>query len=281
MINKESPIRMSPEERKAALEYRFGQWGADKSMPHAYKESNWHVFPETCDCLVLDANCANMIYSHLAKHYPSTVAKMRTPDPVMLAAFQKNYVERYGMDFVRDPSQRDLYLGNFALMKVKTCLPREYLLIYPDMAHGHSLEHALQGMERYLISHGHYPDRTSPYTATAVEQVVNRTLFITKENRFDYDEERLRLKTRDDSVFVGLEASDNGKVNILTQKPGENPPRTTKRPLNSINTAEMQRLMPAIKAFCKKYTSALPKMTANSLHLEKQIANTMKPLFKL
>ena len=279
MINKDSPIRMSPEEKKAALEYRFGYWGADKEMPHAYKESHWHVFPENCTCVVLDKNCADMIFSHLASHYPSAVARMKDPDPVMLQAFQKNYIDRHRMDFVREPSQRDLYLGNFALMKIRTCLPREYLMIYPDMAHGHSLEHALQGLENYMISHGVYPDRASQYTASAVEQMVNRVFFISKEKGYDFDEED-RIRMKDDSVFVGLEASDNGQVSILTQKPGEQPPRTTKRPLGSIKTAEMQRLMPAIKSFCKKYTSSLPKMTANSLHLEKQIANTMKPLFK-
>lgn len=265
MINKKAQTPdLSSGEKNSILRYVFGQYGADQSMPHAHVESNWAVFPGRCDCVVMDKACGEYIFNHIARHYPSSIDKMRGGDPIMEDAFQKYYIQKWNSDIRREPSAHNLNFGNFALMKISTSLDREYMMIHPDSIRDTSLENSLIRMEQYFISHGLVPDRASVYTAQAVENVMNGAL---------------RKNNCPTEGFYTIDTVDlgNGRcyTGLMIREPRNPVPLHTKSAgmgqivkdtsmsstrIADLKPDQMQKLLPSVADFVKKFRNDLPNI---------------------
>ena len=250
--------------KKKALSYVFGGYGADEFIPHVYKESNWFCTPARSLCVVLDKECGDYIYEHISRHFPSALEEGHKKDFQMLSSLQRDYIKKYSSDIRFLSSENDLYLGNLALLRIATCLKRDYLLVFPDGHKDISLRSAMPMVESYLISHGHTPVSASEFTASAFESVAQRA--IREEGNVlsgFYAMNNIELANK--RKFVGLMAGGTG-VNCVIQsigaKIGEcNEILTELKRISSLTCQEMQRILPAVSDFCNQFKTYLPSIS--------------------
>lgn len=274
MINRNlSNLESTPLTEKT-LSYVFGQYGADRLIPHIYEESNWHCVPAMSNCVVLDKDCGDFIFDHIARHFPCALDQMRKEDSVLMEGFAKNYINKYcasprGESYIKKiSSDRNLFLGNFALMKISSILKKDYMMIFPVSINDISLKSALPVLESYMMSHGHIPTRASQYTAKAFETLVRRAIFKegnTLSGYYAMD----NVKMKDGWTFKGLNAKGEDAFCVFTRigkrnSDGVAPQETSMKRISSLDMSQMQQLIPAVADFCKRFKNYLPAIKALS-----------------
>ena len=262
MINRNTNQLDSSPLTEKTLSYVFGQYGADKHIPHIYEESNWHCTPATCNCVVLDKDCAEYVYNHLSNHYPSALNDMRTEDPALMESFNRNYIQKYSSDIKKEPSDKNLSFGNFSLMKISTCLKKDFMMLFPDSINGISLKSALPLLEAYLMSHGKFPNKASKFTALAFSYLV-RSAVAREGNSLSGYYRMNDVKMKDGWTFKGINAN-GAEASCVFSKIGKRnsdgtaPQETVMKKISSLDVHQMQQLICAAKDFCKLFKQYLP-----------------------
>ncbi|MBQ8482896.1 MAG: hypothetical protein IJ504_01165 [Bacteroidales bacterium] len=254
-------------ERDAALSYVFGQYGADRHMPFAYEEMNQSVYPCECCCVVMGKTEGEVFSEHLRRHYRSSLVNEWSDR--MSEAFERYYVRKYGSDIVRLDSEHNFQFGNLALTRIQTSLDREFMLVSPDPIMEMSLDSTLAMTESYMISHGACPDRASAYTARAFEAVAS--LAMGREGNglsgiYAFD----RIDMEEGNIFIGLSPAENGRVNCHFQRhlPDSRLENTT-RSLHALSVKEMQRLLPSVMEFQRKFRPYLPSFEQKDMRMKR------------
>lgn len=268
MINRNLSNLESTPLTERTLSYVFGQYGADKLIPHIYEESNWHCAPGTSNCVVLDKECGDLVFDHIARHFPGALDQMRKEDKKLMEGFERSYIKKFSSDIKKVSSDRNISLGNFALMKIATILKKDYMMIFPDSINDTSMKSALPVLESYMMSHGHIPTRASQYTAKAFETMVRRAIF--KEgNALSGYYAMDNVKMKDDWIFKGLNAKGEDAFCVFTRigkrnSDGVAPQETSMKRISSLDMSQMQQLIPAVADFCKRFKNYLPAIKALS-----------------
>lgn len=232
-----------------------GSYGADKIIPHAYRETNWPCFPGTCACTVLNQECAQYVSEHLNRHFSSSMPLFKRSNPILMDSFMERYVGKFVSNMKPCPSSMNLSFGNFGLFKIDTPLPDiDYMLIHPDNALHVSLDSVVGMLEEYLVGHGILPDSPSEHTVHAYDKIFRKGMR-SNDNHLSGIYMCTPVTMTDGSRLCGYELKDEVVCHFKKTK-GKNHPGffdIWEAPFRNMDIKDVALIRPVMKEFVDRF----------------------------
>lgn len=238
-------------------EYFIGSYGADRLIPHIYKENNTGVTPNTCTVCVIDSECADYIRNHLKFFYGSMMNEFQMKDQHLIDGYNEKYKKPTRSILEIEDSEQNLSFGNFGLFKNNEPLKgMPYTLISPYSSLGISVESFVKSLDRYLFSHGLLPDLINHDNIRSIEEQMNSAIFNrNKTGNGVYACTPVDLVVTQGKL-LGFDNGDNGTVNCVISS------RRSKLEfvirLSSLGVTDLNVMKPFFREFQRTFKNYLP-----------------------
>ena len=158
-------------------EHIIGNFGADRLIPHIYKEINFGVTPETCTVAVLDNECATYIKDYLKNHYAYMMDEFRKKDEILVGDFYESYKCPFFSLLDIIDAKDNLSFGNFGLYRSNEPIKgMNHILISPYSSLGCSVDSFVKSLDRYLFERGIVPERITKENIYSIEKAMSHTI---------------------------------------------------------------------------------------------------------
>lgn len=240
-----------------SYDYFIGSYGADRLIPHIYKENNTGVTPGTCTVCVLNSECAERIRNYLEHYYGSMMNEFLLKDQRLIDGYNEKYKKPTHSILEIVDSKDNLSFGNFGLFKNNEPLKgMSYTLISPYSSLGINVESFIKQLDGYLFAHGLFPDEITRDNINSIEMQMNYAISRReKTGNGVYACTPVNLVVTQGRL-LGFDNGDDGTVNCVLSSKRTN--QEFRIRLSSLGISDLNLMKPFFKEFQRTFKNYLP-----------------------